>query len=700
MKNLNIFFDIDAFFDNINCFVMEAEKKPESKKSNRALKKIGSNLKKTGNKILSKILKKTTTTETITTEDDIGIDINTNTDGGTDTSANTLEVNSNPSDEDILLNDTVLSFDNQNTDNNNKNTSDQSSQSDIISILLSNGAIVKSQLNAAKIQSNNTGMSVLHCLIDMDFITESQVNQYLYGNSVDSENNVSILDIDPKPELTSKVPKTFAIEYNALPLYIDDKDGKIVVASTNPYDIILMDKISALLGNAPVKLVKYPQSELLQTINKIYQSDLIDDFSENMSVDSSFGLDAYGESNIGESDVVKFVNLIIEDAIRLKASDIHIEPEETYVRIRFRIDGVLIQKTIIHKNYWSAICVRIKVLAGMNIAESRRPQDAAITMNIFDRSIDFRVSSIPTIYGENFVLRVLDKTRSLTSLATLGYSKHNLKLIDLALKKPEGIVIATGPTGSGKTTTLYSIMKKINAIEKNIMTLEDPVEYRLPLVRQSEMNERAGLTFASGLRSLLRQDPDIILLGEIRDTETAQNAVRASITGHQVFSTLHTNCAIAAINRLIDMEIPAYMLAGSLNAVVSQRLVRKLCPYCKKKIILNDTAKQALNLEIDKEYSIYTPIGCQKCNNVGYKGRSAVSEVLFVNEAINMVIAENPTLKQATEIAMENGFIPIADDCIANVINGSTSWEEVCRVVDMTKYIDRLEKMDCNLTQL
>ena len=680
---------------------MEEDTKGKLQTSIGILKELNVNLKKIGNSILSKFVKKHSTMETETDLDmnatnnaygnmidDAEIQVNDNQ------KVNVKQHNDNTDNEDILFDETVFAENTVVAENTNQ-VEDASRQNDIISILLSNGTIVKSQLNAAKIQANNTGMSVLQCLINMDFVSDQQVNAYLYGNNIDDE-KVSILDISPKPELISKVPKTFAIESVILPLYKDD-DGKIAVASVNPYDIILMDKVSTLLGDVPVKLVKYPQSELLQAINKIYQSDLIDDFSEQMTIDSSFGLDAYGESNIGESDVVKFVNLIIEDAIRLKASDIHIEPEETYVRVRFRIDGVLIQKTIIHKNYWSAICVRIKVLAGMNIAESRRPQDAAITMNIFDRDIDFRVSSIPTIYGENFVLRVLDKTRSLTSLSALGYSQHNLKLIDLALKKPEGIVIATGPTGSGKTTTLYSIMKKINAIEKNIMTLEDPVEYRLPLVRQSEMNERAGLTFASGLRSLLRQDPDIILLGEIRDTETAQNAVRASITGHQVFSTLHTNCAIAAINRLIDMEIPAYMLAGSLNAVVSQRLVRKLCPCCKKKTILDDKAKKALNLNTEQDYCIYSPTGCQNCNNVGYKGRSAVSEVLFVNEAINMIIAENPTLKQTTEAAIENGFIPIADDCIANVVNGSTSWEEVCRVVDMTKYIDRLEKMDCKL---
>ena len=664
---------------------------------------IGAKMKKTEHSVLSKFFK------TYKAEDKEGnVEANLNAtdessvnvanedvllDGNIKTDA--TEKANNIYDENILFDDADLNADGHMA-GDALNGQEVSSSHNIINILLSNGTIAKSQLNAAKIQANNTGMSVLQCLINMDFVSEEQINTYLYSNVVDEDEKTSILEINPKPELVSKVPKAFAVEFQVLPLYID-KDGKVVVASINPYDIILMDRVSALFGNVPVKLMKYAQSELLQAINKTYQSDLIDDFSEQMAVDSSFGLDTEGEINVGESDVVKFVNLIIEDAIRLKASDIHIEPEETYVRIRFRVDGVLIQKTIIHKNYWSAICVRIKVLAGMNIAESRRPQDAAITMNIFNRDIDFRVSSIPTIYGENFVLRVLDKTRSLTSLSALGYSKHSLKLIDLALKKPEGIIIATGPTGSGKTTTLYSIMKKINAIEKNIMTLEDPVEYRLPLVRQSEMNERAGLTFASGLRSLLRQDPDIILLGEIRDTETAQNAVRASITGHQVFSTLHTNCAIAAINRLIDMEIPAYMLAGSLNAVVSQRLVRKLCPYCKKKTQLDDIAKKALNLDTDQDYCIYSPTGCQKCNNIGYKGRSAVSEVLFVNETINMIIAENPTLKQATEVAIENGFIPIADDCIANVVNGSTSWSEVCRVVDMTKYIDRLEKMDCKL---
>ena len=678
----------------------ESKIKKISRKVFGVLDAVDVKLEQIGNKILSIFAKKHSLKEDV----DVDIDATNSLSGDNNEEMfsdenKVVEVkqnNDSVDDEDILLDETVFA---NNTDDTNtanaKPVADALSQSDIISVLLSNGIIVRSQLNAAKIQANSTGKGVLECLINMDFVTEQQVNTYLYGDKVEEEKKASLLDINPIPELISKVPKTFAVKYKILPLHQDD--GKVVVASINPYDIILMDKVSTLLGNVPVKLVKYPQTELIQAIDKIYQSDLIDDFSEHMTVDSSFGLDAYGESTLGESDVVKFVNLIIEDAIRLKASDIHIEPEETYVRIRFRIDGVLIQKTIIHKNYWSAICVRVKVLAGMNIAESRRPQDAAITMNIFDRDIDFRVSSIPTIYGENFVLRVLDKTRSLTSLTELGYSKHSLKLIDLALKKPEGIVIATGPTGSGKTTTLYSIMKKINAVEKNIMTLEDPVEYRLPLVRQSEMNERAGLTFASGLRSLLRQDPDIILLGEIRDTETAQNAVRASITGHQVFSTLHTNCAIAAINRLIDMEIPAYMLAGSLNAVVSQRLVRKLCPYCKKKTILDDNTKKALKLDTEQDYCIYSPAGCQQCNNIGYKGRSAVSEVLFVNEAINMIIAENPTLKQTTEVAIENGFIPIADDCIANVVNGSTSWEEVCRVVDMTKYIDRLEKMDCKL---
>ncbi len=589
-------------------------------------------------------------------------------------------------DEEVLEHDTNIYNSNDESAKNNNSTYKAQS---IVTILCGTGKIIKSQLNAAKIQAEKTKKSVLQCLIEMNFITEQEVQEIINKNSGSTEEEIkkkTLLNIDISSKLLSQVPISF-IKYNKI-LPLKEENGTIIVAGVNKYDIILIDKLSTFFGNKPVKIIQYSTTDILQAIDKQCNSSNLDDLSDIMSQKNSI-LDITGEESLNESEVVKFIDTLIKEAIRMRASDIHIEPEEFFVRIRYRIDGILFQKTIVHKNYWSAICVRLKVLSGMNIAESRRPQDAAITMEINERKVDFRVSSIPTIYGENFVLRILDKQQNLTELSTLGYSEYNLNLIKLAIQKPEGITIATGPTGSGKTTTLYSILSKINTIEKNIMTLEDPVEYRMNLLRQSEMNDKIGFNFAAGLRSLLRQDPDIIFLGEIRDKETAENAIRASITGHQVFSTLHTNCAIASINRLIDMGIPPYMLSGNLNAVISQRLVRTLCPYCKKEIPLSETIKNAFGLDKDKYYAQYKPVGCSKCNNIGYKGRSAVAEVLFVNDNINMVIAENPTLKQATDAALQEGFIPIAKDCIDKLIKGYTSWSDICRVVDMTKYIQK-----------
>ena len=387
------------------------------------------------------------------------------------------------------------------------------------------------------------------------------------------------------------------------------------------------------------------------------------------------------------SPVVRFIDALFYDAIRIGASDIHVEPDELFVRIRVRIDGVLINKTIVHKNYWSGICVRLKILSGMNIAESRKPQDGGISMTIQGRPVDFRVSSIPTIHGENIVIRVLDRTKSIITLEELGFSSYALKMIKLSLNKPEGIIIVTGPTGSGKTTTLYSTLAMINSISDNIMTLEEPVEYRLPLIRQSEINHKAGFDFSSGLRSLLRQDPDIIFLGEIRDMETAQTALRASATGHQVFSTLHTNNAISAVTRLIDIGIQSYMLSGSLVAVIAQRLVRKLCPTCRQSVTMKDDMKKAFNLDQSKEYTIYKAQGCNACYETGYKGRIVIAEVLFMTEEMNLIIAGNPTIAEIAIAAKKSGFRNMSDDAIEKVLSGVTSWEEVKNTIDMTNYL-------------
>ena len=555
----------------------------------------------------------------------------------------------------------------------------------ILEVLENKGLLTKDQIRTAEVQADKNGGSVIDALIQMNFITESVVHRIFEKESEIEEHKLNIVDMIPDMELIKKIPSDFALEHKVMPI---SSNGSIVkIASNNPYDIVLLDQLSRLFEGLEVEIVPYGEVELTRAVDKFYRGNVISNFADilnemELNVDNAKSDKGTDEN----SPVVRFLNALIYEAIRENASDIHIEPDELFVRIRFRVDGILINKTIVHKNYWSSICVRLKVMSGMNIAESRKPQDGAITMTLQGREIDFRVSSIPTIYGENIVVRVLDKTQGLTNLDELGFNKNNLKLINLAIKKPEGIVVVTGPTGSGKTTTLYSILSLINSVEDNIMTLEEPVEYRLPMIRQSEINHKAGFDFATGLRSLLRQDPDIIFLGEIRDQETAEIAIRASITGHQVYSTLHTNNAISAITRLIDMGIPSYMLAGSLSAVIAQRLVRKLCPKCKQMIQMEDKMKIALGLDASKVYNIYNATGCNECGQTGYKGRIVISEVLFVDEKINEVIADNPTIKKITDVAKEQGFITIQQDAVFKLLKGTTSWDELTRCVDMTQY--------------
>ena len=570
----------------------------------------------------------------------------------------------------------------------NFKTKNQKAKNNLLDTLVEKGVLTQDQVKVAETQANKTGDSVIDVLIQLNFVTDSVIHQ-IFENRNSEKDKVNLVDIIPDMELVNKIPTSFALEHKVLPI---SQVGNIIkVATSNPYDIVLIDQISNLFGGKEIETIPYSEAELISAVDKFYKGNVIADLSSILS-ELEVNVDNVKNEDIHEQNtpIVKFINAIIYEAIRCNASDIHIEPDEMFVRIRMRIDGVLINKTIVHKNYWSGICVRIKVLSGMNIAEQRKPQDGGMKMTIQGREIDFRVSAIPTIYGENIVIRVLDKTNSLTKLEDLGFNKQNLKIIDLAIKKPEGIIIVTGPTGSGKTTTLYSILALINNMEDNIMTLEDPVEYRLQLIRQSEMNDRAGFDFASGLRSLLRQDPDIIFLGEIRDKETAEIAVRASITGHQVFSTLHTNSALSAITRLIDIGIQSYMLSDCLTAVMAQRLVRKLCPDCKKEELMSLDMKKAFMLDVNKDYKIYKACGCEKCHQTGYKGRIVIAEVLFIDNDVRDVIATNANMKTITEVAKSKGFIPMQKDAVVKIVKGITSWEEVQRVVDMTEYSKNL----------
>ncbi|MGZ5063070.1 MAG: GspE/PulE family protein, partial [Usitatibacter sp.] len=382
--------------------------------------------------------------------------------------------------------------------------------------------------------------------------------------------------------------------------------------------------------------------------------------------------------------VVRLVDALLNDAVKRSASDIHFEPEQGFLRIRYRIDGVLRQIRSLHKNYWAAMVVRLKVMSGMNIAETRAPQDGRISLTLSGHQVDFRVSSQPTTHGENIVLRILDRDKGIVPLEDLGLHADDLKTLKLMLARPEGIILVTGPTGSGKTTTLYSILNYINTEGINIMTLEDPVEYPMAMIRQTSVNEVVKLDFASGIRSMMRQDPDVILVGEIRDQETAEMAFRAAMTGHQVYSTLHTNSSIGAMPRLMDLGVLPDIMAGNIIGVIAQRLVRKLCTQCKAPYNPDPGTRRLLGMEADDTRPVYQAVGCARCDNMGYKGRVAIMELFKLDSETDELIARRATGREIRADASRKGFRTLAHDAVSRVLLGQTSLEEISRVVDLT----------------
>jgi len=375
---------------------------------------------------------------------------------------------------------------------------------------------------------------------------------------------------------------------------------------------------------------------------------------------------------------------MLMEAVKHGASDIHFEPEEGFLRVRYRIDGVLTQVQTLHKNYWSGIAVRLKVMSNMDIAETRAPQDGRISLSLAGKAVDFRVASQPTTHGENIVLRVLDREKGIVALEKLGLTDETLTLLKLMMARPEGIIMVTGPTGSGKTTTLYSMLNSMNSESVNIMTLEDPVEYPMAMIRQTAVNEAVKLDFANGIRSMMRQDPDIILVGEVRDSDTATMAFRAAMTGHQVFTTLHTNSALGAIPRLLDIGVKPDIMSGNIIGIVAQRLVRRLCPDCKQAKDADEIERLLLGIGKDEPATVFISIGCPKCNQRGYKGRLSLMEVLKMDKVMDEMISHSASMRELHEMAVSKGFQPLAEDGIRYILNGVTSLDEVSRVVDLT----------------
>lgn len=551
--------------------------------------------------------------------------------------------------------------------------------------LMQLGLISEDQLQIA-LQDQRQNKKLLGAiLVELNFLTESVLGEVLAESAGAEKFDEGATMLDPN--LLAMVPKEICQRNRVLPVSLG-KDGSVSVVMADVYNVLAIDQIRRHLPKGSiVKPLFCPEGRILELIDQYYEYEIsIDGILREIEtgIREKTQLDGRNEGYVNPT--VRLVNALLIDAIKQDASDIHFEPEGTFLRLRYRIDGSLQQIRSFHRDYWAAMCVRIKIMSGMNIAESRNSQDGRIGFKTLGRDIDFRVATQPTVHGENIVLRILDKSKALVPMEKLGFSEHNDAMLRRCLKRPEGIVIVTGPTGSGKTTTLYSMLSYINSIDVNIMTLEDPVEYQLPLIRQTNVRE-GSVDFHSGIKSLMRQDPDIIFVGEVRDEDTALMAVRAALTGHQVFTTLHTNDALGAIPRLSDIGVPAHLLAGTLIACLAQRLTRKLCQQCRKPKQANEEECRILGVDPSEPPTIYESCGCNACSMKGYKGRTAIVEILRIDKGMDELIATHATRNHMMEYALENGFIPMVQDGIAKVLKGDIDLNELIATVDLT---DRL----------
>jgi len=556
-------------------------------------------------------------------------------------------------------------------------------------ILISEGVITEKQLKEAISLQEKEEKKIGEILVKLGYVTEEQIVIALSKQL--SIPYISFASGKLRPALEQNleklVPYDFAIKNLVLPL--SRNLNSLTVVIFDPLDLILLDNLKKLTG-CEIKPVISTKTDILKAIEVFYGRDRI--FREAMEAMKEGREVGIEEISVEETDlsldkliaqaeeapVVKLVDLIIRQAIEENASDIHIEPQHEKVVVRYRIDGVLYEAPAPSTSLYLPIVSRIKILSKMDIAEKRLPQDGGFMVKIHSRLIDIRVSTMPTIYGEKVVLRILDKSRIPLELAKLGFLPQELEMIRKGINASYGLVFLTGPTGSGKSTTLYAALNEIKSTAKNILTVEDPVEYRLEGINQVQVKPEIGLTFTNALRSFLRQDPDIILVGEVRDLETAEICIRAALTGHLVLSTLHTNDAPTTIARLIDIGIPNYLVSSSLRLIVAQRLVRKLCSYCKEPVEVKEK-------DLPPQVTVSTPViykakGCQKCNSIGYKGRTVITEVIFIDEEIREAIYKGFTPSQIMKIAKRKGTLSLLESGIKRVEEGITSLEEVVSV--------------------
>lgn len=560
-------------------------------------------------------------------------------------------------------------------------------EQEVIGILLKEKIIDLQQLDIVTQEYKKKEQDLPSILVLFGFVGNFKMQEILRAKYGVTEVNLN--EYVPDVSLLQIVHKNVMMTNHFVPFYAE-KDI-IKIATSNPKDQKVLQIINLSFAT------KYKKIELFYT-----QTDLIKHFIssayiiaenklaksiKNLQDNSSLLEEGKGNTRFEENTIVEFVQSLLEDATLKGASDIHIEPQQKFIRIRYRIDGKLMSAIHIYKKFWNAIVVRIKVISNINIAESRKPQDGRIEMNISGKMVDFRISCQPGIYGEKFVIRILDKTKSLMTLEELGFSDWNYKRIKYTLEKSAGITIVTGPTGSGKTTTLYSMIGYLNNVDTNIMTLEDPVEYTIPMVFQTQVKDGSVFDFASGIRSSMRQDPDILLIGEIRDHATAESAIRASLTGHKVLTTLHTVDAVTTIQRLIDMGIDKYMITGNLDAIIAQRLVRKLCSVCKTTQENFDEIEKAIlqkyNYIIRSGHKIYKSVGCQSCRGTGYRGRTTIAEILQITPEIDDAILSSATKHHIISIARKQGFKTMQEDIVHRILCGTISLHEARTSIPM-----------------
>ena len=553
--------------------------------------------------------------------------------------------------------------------------------------LVSMGVITPDQLNVALQEKRISGKMIGEVLVDLGFIDADTLSGFLAKSS-------GFNIFDPKKmlidgEALSIIEKNVALKYHVLPFSLSEVNKEILVAMADPYDVVALD---ILKKHMPKGIKLKPFVSTPQVI-----SDAIDaayGFASSVSAILK-ELEAQNPSELEEvaglseeeaysHPLVRLVNALIFEAVKAGASDLHFEPEENFVRLRYRLDGVLATVQILHRQHWNGISQRIKLMASLNIADKLAPQDGRIKMTVGGHEVDFRVSSLPTVHGENIVMRVLDKQSSIMPLSSLGFSDVNKQRIAKAQKRPEGIIIVTGPTGSGKTTTLYSMLNEINSVDVNIQTLEDPVEYSLPMIRQTQIREGV-LDFADGIRALLRQDPDIIFVGEVRDKTTADMALQAAMTGHQVYTSLHTNDSFGALPRLFDLGMMPGMVAGNIISIFAQRLTRTLCPNCKQPHKATDEECKLLGVTEIPEIFKAQQGGCDQCLGQGYKGRVAIAEVLLFDEAMDEIVARKGTKAELNEVALAGGFKNMREDAMLKILEGKTTFDAVSKVVDISK---------------